>query len=267
MKDNYTPDYVRPPILPERSILPWFDAHCHLSNVAQEYPLEKMLTECRAKGISTWFSNALSREEIRWHTQASIPGMRFSAGIHPTYHAGTPLSLDDLEALCKDKKIFAIGEIGLDNTHRDIVRQLPLLRDQLSLARMYDLPVIFHILGHYDQFYKLLSDLPVRGIWHGYYANKAVVAQFSKFDLTFSMGSVLINSLKHDIINAIIDRGDYLIETDAPYNLAKQDKSSDQKHNPLIKLLVLNNMVCRMNGVKIEALNQALQRNIRPYLV
>jgi len=251
---------------PEKTVLNWHDAHCHLFNVAEDYNLELMLSESRKKGISGWLSNALNKEEVHWHVQNSIPGMHFSAGIHPVYDAGTTLTLDELETLCKEQKIFAIGEIGLDKNNRNTAQQLTLLKDQLSLARAYDLPVVFHIIGHYDLFYKALSDLPVKGIWHGFYAPVEIVRQFSKFDMTFSLGSVLIHSLKHEIVNAVIKHGNYLVETDAPYNLSKQSIVNEPGQNPLIKLLVLNNMVSRMNGVKIESLNQDLLKNIRQYI-
>lgn len=251
----------------EKKILVWHDAHCHFFNITDSYNLDNVLIEARKKGISGWCSNALNKEELQWHQEHPIPGMQFSAGIHPVYDAGTPLTLDDLESLCKEKKIFAIGEIGLDKNVRNTEKQLQLFKDQLSLAKSYDLPVILHVVGHYDLFYKALSDLPVRGIWHGFYAPVEIVQQFSKFDLTFSMGSVLIHSLKHEIVNAVINHGNFLIETDAPFNISKQSIATDPDQNPLIKLLVLNNMVSRMNGVKIESLNRDLLKNIRQYII
>ncbi len=252
---------------PDREILEWHDAHCHFYNVAQGYNLNTMIAESAKKGISGWFSNALNKEELQWHLEHPIKGMQFSAGIHPVYDAGIPLTLDELDKLCRDKKIFAVGEIGLDKNNRNTDEQLTLLKDQLSLARAYNLPAVFHVVGHYDLFFKALTDLPVKGIWHGFYAQPEIVQQFSKFDLTFSMGSLLINSLKHEIVNAIVTYGNYLIETDAPYNLSKQSKETESTQNPLIKLLVLNNMVSRMNGVKIESLNRDLLKNIRQYII
>ena len=251
---------------PDKLVQKWYDAHCHFSNIAEQYNLDELLTEARKKGISGWLSNALSKEEVHWHIQNPVEGMKFSAGIHPVYDAGTPLSINDVETLCREQKIFAIGEIGLDKNKRNRDEQVKNLMNQLELARTYDLPCIFHVVGHYDIFYKILKEIPVRGIWHGFYAPVDIVKQFSEFDLTFSMGNVLIHSLKHEIVNAIISYGNYLIETDAPYNLGKKELQEVTDQNPLIKLLVLNNMVCRMNGVKIESLNHDLLRNIRQYI-
>lgn len=245
----------------------WYDGHCHLAEAAKLYDFKETLSAAEKRDIQGWLSCALSREEVRWHQLNRNDKIKFSAGIHPVYDEGSPLTLDELEHLVKEKQIFAIGEIGLDKRNRKLDEQIRLLRDQLSLARAYDLPCVFHIVGHYDVFYKVLTDMPVRGIWHGFYASKEVVKQFSAFDLTFSMGKVLIDSLKHDIINAIISYGNFLLETDAPFNLRKPEKGSPDQLNPLIELVNYARIVSRMNGVKLESLQMVLANNTKQYFI
>lgn len=219
-----------------------------------------------AKSINGWLSCALSREDLRWHQLNRNDKIKYSAGIHPIIDEGTPLTLSELETLAQTKQIFAIGEIGIDKRKRNLDEQVKLLKDQLSLAKVCDLPCVFHVVGHYDVFYKVLSDIPVRGIWHGFNASQEIVTQFSKFDLTFSMGQILISSLKHTIINAIVSYGNFLIETDAPYNLKKPDNITNDNLNPLIELISYARSVSRMNNVKIESLQMVLANNAKQYL-
>lgn len=243
----------------------WYDAHCHLSEVAKNYDFSAILKYAEDKSFQGWLSNALNREEVQWHQLNLNSKIKFSAGIHPLYDAGTPLTLEDLEGLAQKKQIFAIGEIGLDKRNRNIKEQTILLRDQISLARAYDLPVVLHAVGHYDVLYKVLADMPVRAIWHGFNASKDIVKQFSSLGITFSMGNNLISTLKHDIINAIIEYGNYLLETDAPYNLGKPDITDTEPLNPLTKLISYAHIVSRLNGVKIESLNRDLLINAKQY--
>lgn len=245
----------------------WIDSHCHMANLANQYDFSSTLKAAEEKNINGWLSCALSREEVQWHQLNRNDKIKFSAGIHPMYDDGTTLSLDDLETLVKDKQIYAIGEIGLDKRNRNLNNQITLLKDQLSLARAYDLPVVFHIVGHYDDFYKILSDLPVRCIWHGFSGSKETVKQFSKFDITFSIGHILVNSLKHEVINSIISYGNYLIETDAPYNVSKLDKAGAEPINPLTKIISYAHIIRRLNGVKIESLNRDIITNAKQYFV
>lgn len=245
----------------------WLDAHCHLSEVSKNYNIAETLKSADERGIKGWLSNALSKEEVRWHLLNKDNRIKFSAGIHPVYDAGTTLTLDELDILAKNKQIFAIGEIGLDKKNRKLDSQLKLLRDQISLARAYDLPCIFHMSGHLDEFYKILYDMPVRGIWHGFNASRETVKQFSKFDITYSIGQMLITSLKNEVINDIIKYGNFMIETDAPHNLKKPDKTADFNLNPLIELINYARIVSRMNGVKIDSLELTIAANSKQYFV
>lgn len=238
-----------------------------MTELAKSYNFATTLKYAEEKNFQGWLSNALNKEEVQWHQLNLHPKIRYSAGIHPLYDAGTPLTLDDLEALAKAKQIFAVGEIGLDKRNRNLQKQTALLRDQISLARAYDLPVVLHAVGHYDVLYKVLSDMPVRAIWHGFNASKEIVRQFSPLGLTFSLGNTLISSLKHDIINAVIQYGNYLLETDAPYNLGKPDSTDPEPLNPLTKLISYAHVVSRLNGVRIESLNRDLLLNAKQYFI
>jgi len=245
----------------------WYDSHCHMANLAKRFDFMTTVKSAEEKGINGWLSCALSMEEVRWHQININPKIKFSAGIHPLYDEGTPLTLVYLEELIKNKHIFAIGEIGLDKRNFDLKNQISVLKDQLSLARCYDLPVVFHVVGHYDVLFDILNDLPVKGIWHGFYGSKETVKQFSKFDITFSIGHTLVNSLKHEVINAIINYGNYLIETDAPYNLNKSDKTGVEPLNPLTKIISYAHIISKLNGVKLQSLNVDIMNNSKQYFV
>jgi TatD DNase family protein len=245
----------------------WYDSHCHLSEVAKLYDLPAYLKSAGERGIDGWLSCALSREEVRWHQLNRNDKIRFAVGIHPYYDSGTLLSLDELQNLAASKEVFALGEIGLDKRNMNLQKQITLFKDQLAIARSNNLPVVFHIVGHYDIFFKILSDLPVQGIWHGFNASRDLVRQFSKFGLTFSIGKALITSLKNEVINEIIKYGNYLIETDAPYNLQKPDNTAPDNLNPLIELVNYAKLIAKMNGVKLDSLQKDMTINAKQYFI
>jgi len=245
----------------------WYDAHCHLSVIDIHTSVEELINSAEKKEIHGWLSCALNKEELYWHQLHRHDKIKFCAGIHPLYDEGTPLTIDLLEKLAKEKQIFAIGEIGLDKRNRDIKTQLKIFQDQMSLAKSIDLPVVFHIVGYYEEFYNVLQDIPVRGIWHGFSASKEIVAKFSKFDITFSLGNTLIKSLKHNIINEVVKYGNYLIETDAPFNIGKIDKTTIEAINPLTELIDYGYVVSRLSGVHIKSLVLDMEKNIKQYFI
>lgn len=98
-------------ILPELK-MNLVDGHCHLASLNQIMPVESLLKEANEAGITHFLFCFLSKEEIAFHRQYSLPGVLFSAGIHPHY-SECDLELKDIEELCAEKCIWAVGEIGL----------------------------------------------------------------------------------------------------------------------------------------------------------
>jgi len=233
------------------------DAHCHLSEVAKRGDFTVWLTEARRKGIKFFFSNALSVEEVDWHRQQRIEGMQFSAGIHPLYDAGTPIPLEILNELASTKQIYAIGEIGLDKRNKDLPGQLKILNAQLEIARDYDLPVVWHIVGHLDVFYKLLSVWQLPGIWHGFSESVETLKLFSKFDIYSSLGPALIKSAQIKLLKDDLFRNSYfLLESDAPYNL-----KSAEPANPLLQVAQSLKTISALTDLSEENLMQKLTLN------
>ncbi|HOV15981.1 MAG TPA: TatD family hydrolase [Candidatus Cloacimonadota bacterium] len=243
------------------------DAHCHLSRLSELIDLDTVMEEASKRDIKGWLSCALSREEVHWHKINHSPLIKFSAGIHPLTQEGTTLTLDDLNRLAEEKRIFAIGEIGLDKRNSKLEQQIILLKDQLAIARSFNLPCVFHVVGHLDVFYKILSDQPVIGIWHGFTSSSEIVTQFSKFGLTYSLGKVMIDSLKHETVRAVINYGNYLIETDAPYNLKQSENSKEKVKNPLLDLCYYAMSVSRMSGLQPNALQYDIINNVKQYFI
>lgn len=244
----------------------WFDAHCHLSDTASLSDFDVIIDTALQRGIQGWLSTALNKEQLRWHQINRRSEIRFSAGIHPFYSEGTAFNIDELDELASEKRIFALGEIGLDKRNRDLKAQILLLQSQLEIARNYDLPCVFHVVGHLDVFFKILSEQPVRGIWHGFSGSSEIVRQFSPFGLTFSMGQKLVTALKHDVINTVIAYGNFLIETDSPFNLNKPEQKAGTDYNPLLELINYARIMSKLNGIKLDALQQYQAANIKQYI-
>ena len=88
-------------------------------------------------------------------------GLPASAGVHPhEARLATHETYDELRGLARDKRIVAIGEIGLDfyydHSPRDVQREV--FRAQVRLARDVGLPVIIHTRDADDESATLLEE-------------------------------------------------------------------------------------------------------------
>ncbi|MCF7912413.1 MAG: TatD family hydrolase [Candidatus Cloacimonetes bacterium] len=224
-----------------------FDNHCHLEEIFRDGRLESELKAARQTGVTGWFSSALSRQEMEWHLQQNIAGMKWCAGIHPYYEKSSENDWDFLVELAETGKIAAIGEIGLDKRNHKLEWQKNILLQQLDLAREYDLPVIFHVVKSYYELYKMLKDnFPkVHGWLHGFNSSLDVFQAFNSFDLGYSLNARLPDQ---KVVKAIIQRGLWQIETDAPY--ARPDDYTGE-YNVLVNLIWVKDKIEKIMSKKL----------------
>jgi len=145
------------------------------------------------------------------------------------------------------EKLQLLGEIGFDKRNDNWEWQKKILLKQLELAREFDLPVIFHVVKSYYELYKLLKDnFPkVRGYLHGFNSSMDVFEAFNSFDLGYSLNARLPED---KVVQAIIRRGYWEIETDAPY---AKPADFDGEYNVLANLIWVKDKIEEIMGMKI----------------
>jgi Tat protein secretion system quality control protein TatD with DNase activity len=158
------------------------DAHCHLANLSQIMPLEPLFEEAAAHKLTCFLSSALSRTELDWYAEHSKAyNILYSAGIHPSFEP-CDLQFEDIEGLCREGKIWAIGEIGLDKGNPEYALMKAIFVKQVDLAMDYRLPVVLHIVGHQQEAYEILKVYPLKYLIHGYAGSVQAFRQFLKLD-------------------------------------------------------------------------------------
>ncbi len=163
-----------PPIL-------YIDSHTHLHDTAF-FPdnREEIYEQSRAAGV-TMICVGTDVESSRQAVEfaRSHQGCYAVVGIHPheAKHGGVVeiRALLEAESLrtqnSKLRTIIGIGEIGLDyfyeHSPADVQQQL--LREQLALAREYNLPVSFHVRDAFGDFWPILDEFPgLCGVMHSF---------------------------------------------------------------------------------------------------
>ena len=145
-------------------------------------------------------------------------------GLHPTsVDAGWEKEMARMEAY-KDKKIWAIGEIGIDCywSREFIKQQQEVFRLQLEMADKLSLPVIIHSRESTELIINTLKEcrhLNLRGVFHAYSGSKETFRELDRLgDWYIGLGGVLTYkkaSIAETARHIPLDR--ILLETDAPY--------------------------------------------------
>lgn len=153
------------------------------------------------------------------------PGVIFPClGLHPTsVDAGWQDELSRMEAFL-DRKIWAIGEIGMDCywSKEFIKEQQEAMRIQLEMAAKADLPVIIHSRDSTELIINILKDykhLNSRGVFHAFSGSIETYRELQKLgDWYIGIGGVLTYK-KASIAETVkeIPTERILLETDSPY--------------------------------------------------
>jgi TatD DNase family protein len=131
------------------SHLKFSDTHCHLDFQAFDQDREKVLERSRQAGVVQWMNPSVDVESSRRVVSLAhkVDNLYAGVGIHPTEtDQCSKKDLEQIELLCEDPKVHAIGEIGIDHYHKNSPpkQQVFFFQEQLTIAAKKGLPVIVH---------------------------------------------------------------------------------------------------------------------------
>lgn len=201
----------------------FIDTHCHIS---KEYfnDIPKLIDAIASAGISKVIVNGCDmKSNLEVLELVEKYDIVYGAlGFHPT-------ELDDfsddqiiwLEKNINNKKIVAIGEIGLDyhydNTDKE--KQQYVFERQLEIASRYHKPVIVHSRDAINDTYNIISKYNVVGSLHCFSSSKEMALRFIKLGFYIGIGGVCTYKNAKEIKEVIkaIDLEYIILETDTPY--------------------------------------------------
>ncbi len=188
------------------------DSHCHIHNTEdfQSTP-EEIIARAQCNNvlqmivIGTSHADSLRARDFA----AKYENVFWSYGIHPSEASSFRSDSFAIEGA------VAVGEVGLDYHYQPYDRQaqIKLFEEMISLAKKYDLPLIFHIREAFDDFFPIVDNQHItRAVVHSFSDNRENLEE--SLNRGFYIG---VNGLATfaDIPLPPLERT--LLETDAPY--------------------------------------------------
>ncbi len=213
-----------------------FDAHCHLDDPRFDDQWPQLIKNARKANLSHIVSAGIHPSKIPQQqklAQIDFP-ISLNYGLHPWEAAKLnkkeidqtlTLLREALQASSKYTPPVAIGEIGLDLSPKlppeshDLQRYA--FREQLAIAKEYDLPIVIHAIRSHHLILKILKSdqLPPKlGMIHGFSGHPDLAKSYLKMGLYLSFGSNITypKSRKTRLALKEIPLDRLLVETDAP---------------------------------------------------
>ena len=203
------------------------DTHAHLDFPEFSADLDAVLERAKQAGVREVVTIGidLSSSQKAVELADAYPEIYATVGIHP--HDAFPLKEKEilaLETMALNKRVVAIGEVGLDyyrdRQPRAVQRQC--LRQQLEVATKTHLPVVFHVREAHEDFLSIIKDYAAAlegGVLHCFSGDWAIARRCLDLGFYLSIpGTVTFPKagVQQEVVRrAPLDR--LLVETDAPY--------------------------------------------------
>ncbi len=204
------------------------DTHCHLDFDQFNSDRSAVIKRAKAAGIEYVINVGSSLEGSRKSVELASghDSIFASVGVHP-HHAGE-VSEDtffEIEKLAKDKKVVAIGEVGLDYFKSPSApeRQKEVFIRFIELSKKSLLPLIIHDRDAHrdtvDILKKTYGGFPVRGVMHCFSGDKKVLGEVLEMGLSvsFTCNLTFKNAKTLREIAKCVPPDRLLLETDAPF--------------------------------------------------
>jgi TatD DNase family protein len=213
----------------------FIDTHCHLNHDSFKDDLAAVLDTASKIGVQQIIVPGWNVESSRRAVDlANRYSQLFAAvGIHPTDWANSSdEALKEIQQLAQDKKVVAIGEIGLDYYHETDrqVEQKELLQAMLAIAESTQKPVIIHSRGSMLDLLLLTKNWlnampgsnPLKtspGVFHAFEGDLGQAFELVNRGFKLGAGGPLTyknSALKQEVFSKVPESA-ILLETDAPF--------------------------------------------------
>lgn len=245
-----------------------FDTHAHLDDERFDEDRDAVIAQCRNERVELVL-NAGSNLETSVKAIALADRYDFiyaAVGVHP--HDAS--EMDDetagvLSALAENKKVRAIGEIGLDYHYdlspRDVQKKR--FEEQIDLARQLKLPIIVHdreAHGDVMEIFKKTRIQEVGGVLHSFSGSKEMALECLRLGLYLSISGPVTFSNAKKTAEAVkeIPLDMLLIETDSPY-LTPVPNRGKRNYPGYVRLVA--EKIAEIKGVPFEEVAQKTMEN------
>jgi TatD DNase family protein len=198
------------------------DTHCHPQMSQYDGDREEMIKRTLDGAVGMVCVGVdLESSEKAIELADKYDGIWAAVGLHPNDNLDEEFDSEKYKKLAQNKKVIAIGEIGLDYYRTPEIEKQEIQKKrfelQIQMAKELNLPVIMHCRQAYDIAFEILKNNTIGGVAHSFtdtWENAEKV-----FDLGFHIGfnGIITFTEQYDEIVSKSPMDRILIETDAPY--------------------------------------------------
>ena len=234
------------------------DVHAHLTDDKFLNDVKNVVERAKENNVNTIICSAsdfLSSKKCVLYAK-DFERVFATVGVHPE-NIQDKKYLNQLASLAQEKKVVAIGEIGLDYhfTTQTKVIQKQIFAQQLSLANQLDLPVVVHSRDAMGDTIEILQQNPLKkeSLMHCYSGSIESAKILMDLNFSFSFGGVstFYNEKNVQEVIKFLPIDNILLETDSPYLAPVPFRGTINEPKNIIYIA---DNIARLKGLTLEEL-------------
>lgn len=240
------------------------DTHCHLYS---EYysDIDDIVNLAKKSDVNILINNGCDSKSNKEVIDLldKYKNMYGAIGIHP--EEVDNYSLNDIKFIEKNlnnKKVVAIGEIGLDYHYskENKEKQIKLFELQLDIANKYKVPVIIHSRDATEDTINILRKYNIKGVIHSFSGSLETAKIYIKMGFLLGINGVVTFkncNLKDVLVN--IGLNNIILETDSPYltPVPYRGKQNNPSH-----ILDIAKYISEIFNVSLEEVSKITTKNV-----
>lgn len=247
-----------------------FETHAHYDDEAFDEDRGELIESLKTAeiGYVVNIGASLASSRASLELAEKYPFFYAAVGVHPSETGElTEENFNWLREACRNPKVVAVGEIGLDyywDTPERAVQKEWFIR-QMELAKEVRLPAVIHSRDAAEDTLKMIqgSDLKsVGGIIHCFSYTKEMAKAYIDMGFYLGIGGVITfknaKKLKEVVEYAPIES--LVLETDSPY-LAPEPKRGQR--NSSLNLTYIAEKIAEIKGLDYETVVAVTEENAR----
>lgn len=248
----------------------FIETHTHLHHKRFNKDRDEVIKQMERQNVRRFLeisigfeSNIVMREKLR-----DIPGVKFTAGIHPMYvwksQENPEYLMDQIARFARMQDTAAIGEVGLDHhipeTEEFWELQEKWFHNFIQLSQAEHLPMVLHIRQAHEEGIRILKEHGNyhRGVVHCFEGSWKEAKQYVDLGLTLGIGG-FVTMEKPGMEEAVrkLPLDAILLETESPFVTPWPLTGRNTPAN----IPMIARKVADIRGISVEVIEAATMQN------
>ncbi|MBN2197947.1 TatD family hydrolase [Candidatus Wolfebacteria bacterium] len=252
----------------------FFDTHAHINFKEFKDDGDKIVKKTLESGvcfINVGAEYKTSKRAIEYASRYT-EGVFAAVGLHPSHIWIEEFFIEKYRELALNKKVVAIGEIGLDyyridkNQEKTKEKQKEIFKKQIELALELDKPIIIHCRDAHDDVLEILNSYfkihksKLRGIAHSFLGNYKQARKYRQMGFKIAFNGIITFARDYDKVILDTPIEDIVLETDCPYLTPVPYRG---KRNEPLYVIEVAKKIAELKNLSLEKVAKETTKNAK----